>query len=148
MERRGQIAQFVPNVGAGAAQLEIVVPFTTVELTQVALKHVEQLAPNLACKVRILRFHVVPFGVAVDCPTVRVEHLERQLRSLETSLDCSRELLIGREAGWLLSQVLPNRSVIVIASRKRIWRTREKRFAQLCKRRGHTVLLVHEGHSC
>jgi hypothetical protein len=90
----------------------------------------------------------VPFGIAVDCPTVRVEHLERQLQSLETTLECSRELLIGREAGCLVSQVLPNRSVVVIASRKRVWRTREEKFAQLCKRRGHTVLLVYEGHPC
>ena len=144
----GKIVDAGPFPRTHQSELEIVIPYTTIRRTRVALRYVERMARGLACHVRLIRFQIVPIGVPIDRSPVQLDFLENQLKALETCLACSRELFLVREIGPILSRILDGPSVLVMATPKRFWRTSEERLASILRRHGHTVLMLEENTLC
>ena len=125
-----------------SAGVEIVVPFTTPELTRVALDAAGRLGEGLNARVRLVRVQVVPFPLELTQPRVQTDFLKSQLARFQSELPVSREVRLARdlEAG-LISTMGPG-SVVILASGKRLWRIRNERLAASLRSAGHKVVLV------
>src|SRR2546422_274753 len=84
---------------ASPADLEVIIPHRTPRLTKAVLKYAATLADGLNVRLRLIDVHVVPYGVALDEPTVDPKHLERKLRTLaqESRLSISAEVIYARD---------------------------------------------------
>jgi hypothetical protein len=123
-------------------QLDLVVPYTTPELTEAALRAAERLGAGLDSTVRLVRVQVVPFPLDLRHSPVPVEFLEAQMKSLAG--DTPVEIRFAREKESGLLGTLRFRSLVVLASKKRPWRTRTERLADSLRLAGYTVVMVNE----
>jgi fructoselysine-6-P-deglycase FrlB-like protein len=73
-------------------------------------------------------------------PPVPVEFLEEQLSSI--SGETPHEICFAREFEHGLRSVLRYRSLVVLATEKRPWRTRTQRLAASLRHAGYTVVMV------
>jgi hypothetical protein len=124
------------------AQLDLVVPFTTPRLTEAALRAASRLGEGLDSAVRVVRVQVVPFPLDLNHSPVPVAFLEAQLHSL--CGEAPSEICFAREFEQGLRSVLRYRSLVVLASKKRPWRTRTQKIAESLKKSGYTVVMVEE----
>ncbi len=116
-------------------QLDLVVPYTTPGLTQAALRAANRLGAGLDSAVRLVKVQVVPFPLDLQHPPVPVEFLEQQLKNLFGEVPCahlSSEIRFAREMEQGLRGTLRFRSLVVLASKRRPWRTRTERLAASC----------------
>ena len=134
-------ADFVSPV---ITDLQVVIPHRTPELTRAALEYSASLATDLSVRVRLIDIHVVPYGVAIDTPTVNPKHLARRLRQLaqESALPVSAEVVYARDWEQGLRRSLAPGSVIVMAMRRSWWPTKDKRLAARLRNLGHQVMWV------
>jgi hypothetical protein len=132
-------ADFVSPV---VTDLQVVIPHKTPEQTRAALKYSAGLAADLSVRVRLIDVHVVPYGVAIDAPTVNPKHLERRLRQLaqESTLPVSAEVVYARDWEQGLRRSLAPGSVIVMAMKRSWWPTKDKRLAARLRNLGHQVI--------
>jgi hypothetical protein len=132
---------------AGADLLDIVVPYTTPQLTRLALKKAEELASEIPSRIRILRMQRVPFPLDLRHPPVSLAILREQTRRVARGI-CTAEIMIylTRDAEETLLKTLQPDSVLVIASHKRWWRTVEERLKRLCVRHGHQAMVYSHQH--
>jgi hypothetical protein len=129
------------------AALDLVVPFTTPSLTKAALRAANALGAGLNSTIRLLKVQIVPFPLDLRLSPVPVEFLEAQLTHLREeaqALPLTSEIRFAREFESGLMGALRFRSVVVLASRKRSWRTRTDRLTASLRRAGYTVILVAE----
>ena len=129
------------------APLDLVVPFTTPRLTEVALRAASRLGGELGSAVRVVRVQVVPFPLDLRYSPVPVEFLEEQMEHLcgeVLSVPHSAEIRLAREFEAGLRGTLRFRSMIVLATKKRPWRTRTERLADSLRAAGYTVVMVHD----
>src|SRR5215813_9044516 len=89
------------------AEVELVIPHRTPELTKSALKYAAALGVD---QVRLIDIHVMPYGVSLDRPTLQRKHLERGSKGLPAKptfrfrgSDICKELGAGAPAGSYLS---------------------------------------------
>lgn len=129
---------------APQAQLDLVVPFTTPELTLAALEAANRLGTGLNAGVRLLKVQVVPYPLDLNQSPVPVEFLKDQLRSFPATLPTRCEVRLARELEPGLQSAIGEHSLVVLATRKRPWRTRTERLAASLRRAGRTVVLVYE----
>jgi len=124
--------------------LQIVIPFRDSKLTKAALKYATGLIGELNVRVRLIDVHVVPYGVALDNPTVHPKHLERRLRNLarESELSVAAEVVYARDWEQGFRRMLASGSVVLLPMRRAWWRTSEKRMAARLRKLGHTVIWV------
>ncbi len=128
-----------------AVHLDLVVPFTTPQLTGVALKAARRMGAGLDAEIRLVRVQVVPFPLDPDSPPVPVAFLEQQLDRLARggcAMPTTHEIRLARDFEAGLLSTLRFRSLIVIASKKRPWRTRTERLAASLRLAGYTVVMV------
>ena len=128
-------------VPAQTAQLDLVVPFTTPELTCAALKAAEQLGAGLHSAIRLLKVQVVPFPMQQS--PVQLGFLKQQLEAFESALPFHAYILIAREYEPDLMRALRPESIVILASKRRLWRTRQESLAATLRRAGHRVVLIH-----
>jgi hypothetical protein len=126
------------------AELDLVVPFTTPELTQVALNAAERMGQGLQAAVRLIKLEVVPFPLDLEHPPVPVDFLKEQLEHFESTLPITREVRLTRELKPGLLDALRRDSVVILATRWRPWSTLNERLAGWLRRAGFKVLLVPE----
>jgi len=129
------------------APLDLVVPFTTPRLTEAALRAASRLGGGLDSAVRIVKVQVVPFPLDLRYSPVPVEFIEKQMEHLcgeVLSLPHSAEIRLAREFEGGLRGALRFRSMIVLATKKRPWRTRTERLADSLRAGGYTVVLVYD----
>ena len=128
----------------GLRRLRLVVPYTTSGLTRKALVEAAGLARGLDAELTLVAVQVVPFPCPLSRPTVDPNHLERRLLAIaRTSSLCTRILVVrarDREAGF--SKMLPPGSLVLLATKRRWWRTTEERLARSLARAGHSVALM------
>jgi hypothetical protein len=124
------------------AELDLVVPFTTPELTRVALNAANHLGAGLKANLRLLKVLVVPFPLDLNQAPVYLDFLKSQLARFESELPVKREIRLARELEPGLLSTLHRDSVVILASGKRLWRTRTERLAESLRRAGHKVVLV------
>jgi hypothetical protein len=134
------------HVRSGLA-LDLVVPFINPRLTEVALRAARGLGAGLDSAIRLVKVQVVPFPLDLRFSPVPVEFLEAQmehLRGNEESIPITSEIRFAREFESGLMGTLRFRSLIVLASKERPWRTGTERLSEFLKRAGYTVIMVPE----
>ena len=129
---------------AGADLLDVVVPFTTPQLTRLALKKAEELASEIPSRIRILRMQRVPFPLDISHSPVSLAILREQTRQVARGIRTEEIIIyLTRNAEETLLKTLQPNSVLVIASHRRLWRTAQERLKKLCTRHGHQVAMVY-----
>jgi hypothetical protein len=131
----------------GLGPLEVNVLFTDVDATRAALQAATRLATDLGAVMRIRAAIVVPFALPLDHPQVSIPFMEEVLSGLvsefeQNSLDITAHLYLSRSRVETFSQILPPKSLVVIARRKRLWPTLESRIARSLQSDGHRVVMV------
>ena len=131
-----------PEVG-----LDLVVPFTTPSLTQVALDAANRLGTGLDAHIRLIKVQVVPFPMDLDRSPVALEFIRRQLGSLRSRLTPEPQIRLAREFETGLTGVLKRGSIVILGHRQRavlgrLWPTREEKLAASLRGAGYRVILV------
>src|SRR5262249_2252616 len=123
--------------------LSIVVPYTTPELTRAALQH-SAVCSDLDVQVGLVDVQVVPFPCPFDEPPINKEFSEHRLHELfkETGLPGQTAVLYTRDRLEGYRRMLEPKSLVVLATKKRWWPTRERRLARALSKAGHHVLLL------
>jgi len=121
----------------------VVIPYTSPELTRAALRHAAG-CTDLHVHLHLVDIQVVPFPCPLAEPPINREHSLRRLRALfcESRLPGRAAVLYTRD--WLegFRRVLEPGSLILIATRKRWWPTREEKLARSLTKAGHQVMLL------
>jgi hypothetical protein len=137
----------VPESSSAVAEtglLDIVVPYTTPRLTRLALREAEALASKLPSRIRVLRMLVVPFPLDLRNPPFSLDILREQTRQVARGIAAAEMVLfLTRDPEGSLLKTLRPGSIVVIASKKRWWRTAQERLQKICERHGHQVALVY-----
>jgi len=123
--------------------LRLVIPFTTPELTAAALRHVVG-CTDLDVDIHVIDVEVVPFPCPLDQPPVNKEFAERRLQQLmeDTGLECHAQVVYTRDRFEGFCRALERKSVVVLATKKRWWPTRESTLGRFLTRGGHQVMLL------
>ena len=133
--------QRVSDVSSGV--LWIVVPYTTPELTRAALRHAG-VCTDLAVHVCLVDIQVVPFPCPLSQPPVSTKFAETRLQVLlkESGLPGKAAVLYSRDWFETFTKVLEPGSLVVLATNKRWWKTREEKLARKLMKAGHHVMLL------
>ena len=125
------------------AELDLVVPFTTPELTRAALDAANRMGAGLNATLRLVKVQVVPFPLDLDQSPVYIDFLKDQMAQFQSDLPVAGEIRLAREFEAGLLGTLGRDSVVILATRKRPWRTRSERLAASLRRTGYKVVLVN-----
>jgi|SRR5579864_4439940 len=129
---------------AEVAPLDIVVPYTTPQLTRLALRKAEEMASAIHYGIRLVRLQSVPFPLDLRRPPVALSVLCEQTRQVARGIQASEiAVLLTRDPADALLQTLRPGSIVVIASERRWWRTPQERLKKICERHGHQVALFY-----
>jgi len=136
-----QPAQQFEDAGA----LEIVVPYTSPEITAKAIERAAALSAGLNVILELVAVYVAPYPSELRCPAGMEQHLTACLTKLaeRTSLPSRVHVVVSRDRGEGFRQVLRPGSAVLLGSRKRFWRTREEKLARDLTAQGHHVSLIH-----
>jgi hypothetical protein len=129
---------------ARSAQFQLFIPYTTRELAVRALRAALDLGRNLNAQVTLVKVQVVPFPCPLDHPTVDPEHLKRPLAELIESVDMpvQASVILARDREDGFRSALRPGSLVLIAAKRRFWRTAEEKLARRLSRHGHSVALL------
>jgi hypothetical protein len=126
--------------------LPIVVPCTTFELSQAAMKVVADFAKHLRTATTMVAVQIVPYTLPLDNPPVCSAFYRRRLQEIvsDSPVPVTIELLLARDREIALKQFLTQPSLVLVVSKGERWRrkTPEERLACALRRAGHTVALV------
>jgi hypothetical protein len=124
--------------------LWVVIPYTSPELTQAALRHAG-VCTDLNVHVSLVDIQVVPFPCALTQPPVDKNFSRRRLCDLlaQSGLPGRADVVYARD--WLegFRRMLQPQSLVILATKKRWWRTREDKLARALLKAGHQVMLLH-----
>ena len=123
------------------APLDIVVPFTTPDLTRAALKMAERLGGGLDAAIRLLKIQVVPFPLQQS--PVHLGFLKQQLEAFSSELPLTAHIVLARDFEPDLMRALWAGSIVILAAKRRPWRTRNEWLAATLRRAGHHVVLIY-----
>ena len=124
--------------------LDIVVPYTTPELTREALRKAGELTAEIPSKIRVVRMQRVPFPLPLQHSPVSVDVLREQIGNIVSGLAATEiSIYLTREPEETLLHSLEPRSILVIASKRRPWRTAQESLKRICERHGNRVALVY-----
>jgi len=126
------------------AELSIVIPHRSAQLTKAALNYATGLAKDLRVHLRLLDVHVVPWGVPLDEPTVDPKYLARRIRILaqESPLPISAEVVFARDWEQGLRRSIRPGSLVLMPIKRSWWRKSDKRLASRLRKLGHQVMWV------
>jgi hypothetical protein len=125
-------------------RIQLVIPYTTRELTEAALKAAAPMVEGLGAVVKMIYVQVVPYPRALEEPHVASAHLAARLEQAarESAVPVRAEVVYARDRAEAFRQVLRPGSLVLLATRKRWWPTAEERLGRLLLRAGHSVALV------
>lgn len=124
--------------------LDIVVPYTTPELTRLALAKAAELSSQVPSSIRIVRMQRVPFPLELNQPPISVDVLREQTREIANGTPVAEIVIyLTREPEETLLNALQPGSILVIASKRRWWRTSQERLKRVCARHGHEVAFIY-----
>jgi len=132
------IAEQPPQV----AELDIVIPFTTPELTRAAIGAANCMGAGLHAALRLVRVQVVPFQLDLNRPPVFIDFLKEQLAGFESELPMTGEVRLARDFEDGLKGTLGPDSVVILATKKRPWITGTERLSKSLRRSGYRTILV------
>jgi hypothetical protein len=132
------------STAAQTGLLDIVVPYTTPRLTRLALREAEELALKLPSRIRVMRMLAVPFPLDLRNPPVALDTIREQTRQVARGIAAAEIVLFPtRDPEKTLLKILRLASIVVIASKRRWWRTAQDRLQKICEKQGHQVALVY-----
>jgi hypothetical protein len=123
---------------------EIVVLYTGPDLTPCALRAAANLTRGLNFHVVLIAVHIVPYPLQLGPLSVMEEHLQAELHKAAdgSDLPVSARIAFSRDLTEAFRQCVRPDSLVVIASRKRWWRTRPEKWARELARNGFRTALV------
>ena len=127
------------------AAIDLVVPFTTPELTKAALEAASRMGAGLNAAIRLVRVQVIPSQLDICQSPVGIHFLKEQLAAVKPEITARREVRFARDWKTGLMATLTLDSLVVLAARKRFWRTHNERLADALRRDGYRVVLVMAG---
>jgi hypothetical protein len=134
-----------PAVDERNDEIEIIVPFTTIEAARSSLEEAGTLASDLRVRIRVIAVVFVPFAAPFECSPVSVHFLEGVLGGLSSACPVEREIYLTRDPDQTWEDLLSPGSLVVITARMSRWYSRESRLARKLRRRGHHVCVVEPG---
>jgi hypothetical protein len=144
MRERAQFSSGVIEQAPHEAELDLVVPFTTPELTRAALNAANRMGGGLNATLRLVKVQVVPFPLDLEQSPVYIDFLKDQLAHFQSELPVAGEVRLAREFETGLMGTLGRESVVILATPRRPWRTRNERLAGTLRRAGHKVVLINK----
>ena len=124
--------------------VDIVVPYTTPRLTRLALREAQELALKLPSRIRVLRMLAIPFPLDLRYPPFSLDILREQTRQVARGIAAAEMVLfLTRDPEGSLLKTLRPGSIVVLASKRRWWRTAQERLQRMCERHGHQVALIY-----
>jgi hypothetical protein len=141
----GRIDPLEVNSEGRQAPLEIVIPYTEWALGLAAMERAAVLAAKLPAAIRLIAVHTVPYPMQFGCPAAIHAKLVEQLVDLasHSALTIHPQVVLARSREEGFRSVMPERSVVLLASRRRPWRTAEERLASGFAGEGHEVSLFY-----
>jgi hypothetical protein len=132
-----------PSVDEGGPRLDIVVIFTSVNATTMALKRTGALAESLGASITLVVAQVVPYPLPLTSPPVLLDFQEKRFREIaaESPVDIRVQRYLCRDELETLRRVLKPHSLIVIGGRRRWWATSEQKLARKLQT-GHEVIFT------
>ncbi|MDP9053347.1 MAG: hypothetical protein M3N93_03470 [Acidobacteriota bacterium] len=127
---------------AHESELDLVVPYTTPVLTRQAVAAADRMGAGLNATLRIVRVQLVPFPMELSQSPVHIDFMKTQLAQFHSVLPVVREIRLARELEAGLAGVLTPESLIILATRKRPWKTTVQRTAERLRKAGHKVVLI------
>ena len=124
------------------AELDLVVPFTTPQLTRCAVEAADRMGAGLNAAIRLVKVQVVPFPMDLSQSPVYIDFLKEQLSQFKTELPAAGEIRLAREFEPGLEGTLSRDSLIILATKTRPWKTRTERLASSLRHNGHNVILI------
>jgi hypothetical protein len=135
------VVESTPHQGS----IDLVVPFTTPELTRAALDAANRMGTGLNAALRLIKIQIVPVQLDLCQSPVGINFLKEQLSTLRPDLPAARELRFARDFKEGLESALTPDSLVVLATLSRPWRTRQEQLAASLRRDGFRVVLVPTG---
>jgi hypothetical protein len=142
MRQNNQAVIDTPQTEQQNARLDLVIPFTTPELTMAAVQAANRLGEGLDAGIRLIKIQVVPWPLQLNQSPVPKEFLTAQLQRFGSPLPMKREIRFAREFEPGLRGALNEHSLVILATRKRPWRTRTEHLAAQLRRDGYNVVIV------
>jgi hypothetical protein len=105
------------------------------------------MSADLLPLIRMVRTQAVPYPLQLEAAPVSAGILREQLTPLAREFGARLQICFARDDREALAHLLDADSVVVIASRRRWWRTREERLARWLIHRGFHVAVVYLGAS-
>jgi len=132
------------DTARGTESAEIAVLYTGPELTPCALQAAANLTKGLNFRVVLIAVHIVPYPLQLSALSVMEEHLQTELRKAAegSDLPVTARIAFARDLSEAFRQCVRPESLVVIASRKRWWRTRPERWARELARNGFRTALI------
>jgi hypothetical protein len=132
------------EIPAQERPLDVVVPYTNPALAARALAAAAELARGFEAAVTLMAVYVLPYPSPLECQEGIRKRLEAELTAVaRTSPAAIRVKLVfarNREDAYL--GLLKRRSLVVIGTKDRWWRTREERLARRLTAGGHSVAVL------
>ncbi len=140
----GSLPVRAPKPAVNSRELRLFVPYTTQKLTARALRAAMDLAGGLSVQVSVVAVQVVPFACPLDRPPVAVEHMKRELGELagNAGMPVQGSVVLARDREDGFRHALKPGSLILIAVRRRPWRTSEEELARRLAKAGYSVAMV------
>jgi hypothetical protein len=123
---------------------EIVVLHTGPELTPRALLAAANLTKGLNFHLVLIAVHIVPYPLQLAPLAIMEQHLSAELEKVaaESHLPVTGRIAFARDLSEAFRQCVRPESLVVIATRKRWWRTRPERWARELAGHGFRTALV------
>src|SRR6266850_195426 len=102
------------------------------------------LSTRLWLEIHLIDVHTVPFPCPMECPPVSKEHSERRLLELaqQSRLPGRAHVVYSRDQFEGFLGALQPKSLVLLATKKRWWPTRETKLARFLTQAGHEVMLL------
>ena len=147
MQSRGELQIDPGQLGKDAftGEIELVIPYTDLDVTRDVLRRAPALTAGLRARVTLVAVHTVPYPAAFRCPTATHAFLVDQLTELagECGLPVNAQVVLARSREEGFRYALRSESLILLGTRRHFWRTEEERLARMLVFDGHKVTLVH-----
>jgi hypothetical protein len=130
--------------GTDCKPLRLVIPYIDHDLAQIALQAAIEMTRGLNAIVTLVSVREVPFPLPLSRPDVSEGHLLSELRGLSDSSPIPVRILIAlaRDRQVAIRKLTPVGSLVLVATRRRWWRTNEESLARVLIRDGHLVILL------
>ncbi|HLH18326.1 MAG TPA: hypothetical protein VKX45_13980 [Bryobacteraceae bacterium] len=131
--------------GAPGAWLEVAIPYTYPEETRAALERTVGLTAGLNARISLVAVQPIPYPAAFGCPVSTHGFLVARLLELSNAcpLPVTPVVVQARSREEGLRYTLRPGSTVLLAARKRWWRTAEERLARRLAAAGHRVALIY-----